>query len=117
MKQVYIVIRLNKYYETKAALTENNFFSLSSKEVLGRGRNGVDFATGEGHDIDQKVDHPFVAKKLIEIFCRDEDVDKLIEVVKSVNQTGNPGDGKIFVIDVEDGTRIRTGESGVNAIM
>ena len=54
---------------------------------------------------------------MLEIFCRDEDVDKLIEVVKSVNQTGNPGDGKIFVIDVEDGTRIRTGESGVNAIM
>ncbi len=117
MKQVYIVIRLNKYYETKAALTENNFFSLSSKEVLGRGRNGVDFATGEGQGINQKIDHPFVAKKMLEIFCRDEDVDKLIEVVKSVNQTGNPGDGKIFVIDVEDGIRIRTGESGINAIM
>ena len=117
MKQVYIIIRLNKFYKTKDALAKNNFFSLSSKEVLGRGRNGVDFATGEGDDIDNNTDHPFVAKKMIEIFCRDEDLDELIEVIKSVNQTGHPGDGKIFVIDVEDGLRIRTGESGINAIM
>ena len=117
MKQVYIVIRLNKYYKTKDALAEHNFFSLSSKEVLGRGRNGVDFISAEGSEAGSKIDHPFVAKRLIEIFCRDEDLYDLIEVVKSVNQTGNPGDGKIFVIDVEDGIRIRTGETGVNAIM
>jgi Nitrogen regulatory protein PII len=54
---------------------------------------------------------------LIEIFCRDEDVEKLINIVKRVNQTGNSGDGKIFVINVEDGTRIRTGESGINSLM
>lgn len=117
MKQVYIIIRPNKYFKTKDALVENNFFALSTKEVLGRGKNGVDYVTSNGDKLSKHDEHPFVAKKLLEIFCRDEDVDKLIEIVKSVNQTGNAGDGKIFVIDVEDGTRIRTGENGVNALM
>ncbi len=43
MKQVYIILRPNRYYETKDALIENNFFSLSSKDVLGRGKSSVDY--------------------------------------------------------------------------
>lgn len=117
MKQVYIIIRPNKYYKTKDALVASNFFSLSSKEVIGRGKNSVDYSTNDGFKLSRQEEHPFVAKKLIEIFCRDEDIEKLIDIVKGVNQTGNSGDGKIFVIDVEDGTRIRTGENGVNSLM
>ncbi|AND85348.1 P-II family nitrogen regulator [Clostridium tyrobutyricum] len=117
MKQVYIILRPNRYYETKDALIENNFFSLSSKDVLGRGKSSVDYVAKNGSELPQYSKHSFVAKKLIEIFCRDEDVEKLINIVKRVNQTGNSGDGKIFVINVEDGTRIRTGESGINSLM
>lgn len=117
MKQVYIIIRPNKYYKTKNTLVENNFFALSTKEVIGRGANSVDYVTKDGAELESHDKHPFVAKKLIEIFCRDEDVEKLIDIVKSVNQTGNSGDGKIFITDVEDVTRIRTGENGTNALM
>ncbi|MBV4432277.1 P-II family nitrogen regulator [Clostridium tyrobutyricum] len=117
MKQVYIILRPNRYYETKKALIKNNFFSLSSKEVLGRGKSSVDYVTKDGAKLSKYNKRPFVAKKLMEIFCRDEDVENLIDIVKSVNQTGNAGDGKIFVINVEDSTRIRTGESGINSLM
>jgi len=114
MKQVYIILRPNRYYKTKEALVKNNFFSLSSKDVLGRGKSGVDYVTKDGDKVSKQF---FVAKKMMEIFCRDEDVEALIQIVKDINQTGNSGDGKIFVIDVEDGTRIRTGENGVNSLM
>lgn len=117
MKEVFIIVRPDKFYKTKDVLSENNFFALSSKEVLGRGRNGVDFKAVDGSDSSTKAEHPLVAKKMIEIVCRDEDLDQLVKVVLDANQTGHPGDGKIFVIDVEDCIRIRTSEEGVNAIM
>lgn len=117
MKEVIAVIRRNKYYETKDALIDNHFYSLSAVDVLGRGKNGVDYITGSNEAVESKESHPFVAKKLLEVFCRDEDLERLLDTIKSVNQTNNPGDGKIFVIDIEDGIRIRTSESGVNAIM
>ncbi|MCH3964856.1 MAG: P-II family nitrogen regulator [Clostridium sp.] len=117
MKLVYIILRPNRYYKTKEALVKNNFFSLSSKDVLGRGKSSVDYVTKNGDKLLKYNKRPFVSKKMMEIFCRDEDVDTLIDIVKSINQTGNSGDGKIFVVDVEDGTRIRTGESGVNSLM
>lgn len=117
MKQVYIIIRPNKYYETKDVLAKNNFFSLSSKEVLGRGKGNVEYVTNDENKLSKHDKNIFVAKKLIEIFCRDEEIKQLIDIVKSVNQTGNAGDGKIFVIDVEDGIRIRTNEKGINSLM
>ena len=117
MKEVIAVIRRNKYYKTKEALIENHFYSLSAIDVLGRGKNGVHYHTGNDDPIDLKDQHPFVAKKLLEIYCRDEDVDDLIDTIIKANQTKNPGDGKIFVTDIEESIRIRTGETGNNAIM
>lgn len=117
MKQVFIIIRPNMYYKTKDALVKNSFHSMSVKEVLGRGKEGAKFTTGSGDEIICNDTHPFVAKKMIEIFCRDEDLNQLIEVVKQVNQTGHSGDGKIFVLEAEDIVRIRTEEKGVNALM
>lgn len=121
MKEVYIIIRPNKYQETKAALIENNFHSMSVKDILGRGKKSVQFSAGDGSQEcvgeGSEVNHPFIPKKMVEIFCRDEDLDLLIETVSKVNKSGNSGDGKIIVIDVEDGIRIRTGEKNINAIM
>ncbi|GHV11744.1 nitrogen fixation nifHD region glnB 2 [Clostridia bacterium] len=118
MKQVLIFIRPNMYFKTKDALTVGNFNSMSVKEVLGRGKKGANFdMTGNGKEVTSENDNPFVAKKMIEIFCRDEDVDCLIKIVLSINRTGTAGDGKIFVIPAENGIRIRTAESGVNSIV
>ena len=119
MKQIIITIRPSKYYELKDALSSEGFNSMSIKEVLGRGRNPVTFeanATGSGNAM-ASYDHPMVAKKLIEIYARDEDCEKIIDIAKSTASTGTPGDGKIFILPVESVTRMRTGEKDVNAIM
>lgn len=115
MKQVLIIIRPNMYFETREALVKNNFQAMSEKDALGRGKSSVDYVAGTGEEVDTY--YPFLAKKMIEIYCREEDLERLIETVKSVNQTGSSGDGKIFVLPVEDSIRIRTGEKGINAIM
>lgn len=115
MKQVLIIIRPNMYFKTREALVESNFQAMSEKDVLGRGKQGADYITGTGEEL--HTNYPFLAKKMIEIYCRDEDVDRLIETVKKVNQTGCSGDGKIFVLPTEDVIRIRTAEKGINAIM
>ncbi len=119
MKQLIITIRPSKYYELKSALTEKGFNSMSVKDVLGRGKSPVVFeanATGSGTNIAQ-YKHPMIAKKMIEIFARAEDCDEIIETVKEVAGTGTSGDGKIFVIPIDNVLRIRTGEKDINAIM
>ncbi len=119
MKQLIITIRPSKYYELKDALIEKGFNSMSIKDVLGRGKNPVTFeanATGSGTAL-AEYKHPMIAKKMIEIFARDEDCDEIIETVQSIAHTGNHGDGKIFVVPLESSLRIRTGEKDVNAIM
>lgn len=119
MKQMIITIRPSKYYELKDALIKEGFNSMSIKEVLGRGRNPITFeanATGSGNAM-ASYEHPLVAKKMLEIYTRDEDCDKIADIVLSVASTGTPGDGKIFIVPVETVTRIRTGEKDVNAIM
>ncbi|MDO4299803.1 MAG: P-II family nitrogen regulator [Clostridia bacterium] len=119
MKQLIITIRPSKYYELKDKLLSEGFNSMSTKEVLGRGKSPVVFeanATGSG-TVMASYNHPMVAKKMIEIYSRDEDCEKIIEIVKSVSSTGTSGDGKIFVLPVEQALRVRTGEKDVNAIM
>lgn len=117
MKQVFVIIRPRMYYKTKDALVENGFYSMIVKDVVGRGKKPANFILGNGEKVTTDISHPFVAKKMIEIFCRDEDLDNLVETIKSANKTNNVGDGKIFVIDIDDGIRIRTGESGNNALV
>jgi len=119
MKDVIIIIRPNKYYETKKALTENRFFSMSTKKVLGKGKNGVLF---EPQYPDSQADEYIhndilVAKRIIDIIVKDEDVDRLIKIVLKINSNGISGDGKIFVLPVEQCIRIHTGEKGEDAII
>ena len=115
MKQVLIIIRPNMYFKTREALVENNFQAMSEKDVLGRGKQSGEYIAGTGEEVHSE--YPFLAKKMIEIYCRDEDLERLIETVEKINQTGSSGDGKIFVLPTEDVIRIRTGEEGINAIM
>jgi nitrogen regulatory protein PII len=119
MKQLIIVVRPSKIYEIKEALSKEGFNSMSIKDVLGRGKSPVVFeanATGSGTAM-ESCKQPMVAKKMIEIFTRDENCDKIINIVKTISSTNSPGDGKIFVLPVENVLRIRTGEKDVDAIM
>lgn len=119
MKELIMMIRPEKYFPTKQILSDNRFFAMSSKEVLGRGRHAVQFtpAKDDGGHYDKTYEDSLVAKKMIDIVVRDEDVDKVIDLVLKSNQGHKEGDGKIFVLPVENSIRIHTNETGDDALI
>lgn len=114
MKEVVIILRPKMYFKTKKALVDAGFHSLTVKEVIGRGKKPVQY---EMDDPDSEIKHRVVAKKMIEMYVRDEDVQRLIDTVVEVNKTNMAGDGKIFVLPAKNAIRIRTFEQGNDAIM
>jgi nitrogen regulatory protein PII len=117
MRLAMIIIRDSMYYETSHALTEAGFNALSYSEVVGRGKQRVDFTMADS-ELHQSGDvNELVSKVLIEVIVRDEDENAIIDTVLKVNRKNNSGDGKIFILPVEEALRIRTGEHGENALM
>lgn len=119
MKQVIIILRPNCYFKTKQALSDNRFFAMSTKEVIGRGKAHVNFTAGadETTAADKVYENALVAKKMIEMIVPDEAVAALTKIVLDVNSHGTEGDGKIFVLPVEESIRIHTGETGEDALI
>lgn len=112
MKKIEAIIRTEKLTEIKNALAVAGFIGLTTFEVKGRGKQkGVvlTYRTSE-----YRVD--LLSKTKIELVIDDTDVEKAINIICEVGKTGNIGDGKIFVLPVEDVIRIRTGERGKSAI-
>ena len=123
MKEVLAVIRMNKMNETKRALADIDVPSMTARKVVGRGKGKVDFlllkGAQEGFDeaINQLGPGPkLIPKRLLTIVVPDEQVSKVVKTIIKVNQTGNPGDGKIIVMPVCDAARVRTGEVGDEAL-
>jgi len=108
MKKIEAYIRPIKLDEVKAALMEAGVKGMSVSEVRGFGRQKGHTELYRGSEY--RVD--FIPKSKIELVVRDDQVEKVIEVISKVAHTGQIGDGKIFVCPVEDAVRIRTGESG-----
>src|SRR5210317_909952 len=106
MKEVMAVIRMNKINDTKRALNEAGITSFSATgRVLGRGKGVVDFrllhgaAEGYQEAISQLGEGPrLVPKRLITVVVSDNWVERTVEAIIKTNQTGNSGDGKIFVL-------------------
>ncbi len=125
MKEIIAVIRMKKMNETKQALIDAGISSFTALgRVLGRGKGQVHFdilqGAEEGHPeaIEQLGGPPrLVAKRLIAIVVPDEMKETAIETIIKTNQTGKPGDGKIFVTDITDSIRVRTGETGDTALV
>jgi len=117
VKQVVAVIRPGKYFATKTLLAERGFMSMSAYNVLGHGRKRMGFSPAIGNADNAYDGASFFAKKWVEIYVRDEDKDKLIQTIFEANGTGNAGDGMIFVLPAADAVRLRTGETGDNALM
>jgi len=112
MKKIEAIIRSEKLSDVKDALAEKGFPGLTAYEVKGRGRQkglALSYRTSE-----YRVD--MLPKMKIELVVKQEDVDKVIETILSVAKTGSIGDGKIFVLPVDDVVRVRTGERGKDAI-
>ena len=117
MKNVIALIRPKKYFATKALLAERGFMSMSVYNVLGHGRKRMGFSPAIGNAENTYDGASFYAKKWIEIYVRDEDKDHLIQTIFEANGTGHAGDGMVFVLPVADAVRLRTGETGENALM
>lgn len=128
MKEVTAIIRMNMINATKDALLKSKFPSFTCRKVVGRGKNKVRFLMVDDESIENKAVedkkfvedisemHRLIPKRMLTILVKDKDVQELVELIIDVNRTSNPGDGKIFVSDVTDVYRIRTGEEGEEAI-
>ncbi|MBZ2166004.1 P-II family nitrogen regulator [Methanobacterium spitsbergense] len=112
MKEITAIIRPDKLEVVKAALQEIQCNGITVTEVKGRGRQlGI---TESYRGRDYKVD--LLPKTRLEIIVNDEDLEKVIDAIVKTAQTGDIGDGKIFVSAVEEVVRIRTGERGEKAV-
>jgi nitrogen regulatory protein PII 2 len=119
MKEVMAVIRMNKMNQTKKMLVESGISSMHARECLGRGKGLVDLDILKGAEqgYEEAIaqlgnTQRLIPKRMISVVVPDKLVGKTVSAIISVNKTGKPGDGKIFVLPVYDTVRIRTGESG-----
>ncbi len=125
MKEITAVIRMRKMNETKQALIDAGISSFTAMgRVLGRGKGQVHFdilqGAEKGHPeaIEQLGGPPrLVSKRYITIIVPDEMKQAAVDTIIKANQTGKPGDGKIFVSNVLDSVRVRTGETGQDALV
>ncbi len=108
MKKIEAYIRPFKLDDVKAALMKINIRGMSVSEVkgFGRQRGHTEIYRGSEYTVD------FVPKSKIELIIRDEELEDAIQAIMEGAATGRVGDGKIFVSDVIDAIKIRTGESG-----
>ncbi len=108
MKKIEAYIRPFKLDEVKDALTKIGVKGMSVSEVkgFGRQRGHKEMYRGSEYTVD------FLPKIKIEIVLRDDDLEAAIDAIMESAATGKLGDGKIFVYDVLDAIKIRTGESG-----
>ena len=108
MKKIEAYIRPFKLDEVKEALTKVGIKGMSVTEVkgFGRQRGHKEIYRGSEYTVD------FLPKIKLEIVVRDEDLESAVSAVMESAATGKLGDGKIFIYDVIDAIKIRTGESG-----
>lgn len=112
MKLVEAIIKPFKLDEVKDALNDIGIEGITVSEVKGFGRQKghTELYRGAEYVVD------FIPKIKIELAIADELVAKVIDVIATAAKTGRIGDGKIFVLPIEEAIRIRTGEKGNDAI-
>ena len=112
MKQITAIVKPFKLEEVRESLAECGVTGLTVTEVKGFGRQKghTELYRGAEYVVD------FLPKVKIEVVLGDDMVEKAVEAIRRAAQTGRIGDGKIFVSNVEEAIRIRTGESGLDAI-
>ncbi|MCT4588586.1 MAG: P-II family nitrogen regulator [Carboxylicivirga sp.] len=107
MKKIEAIIRLSRFESVKKALEEQDITFFSYWDVRGTG------TAREGHLYRGTIyDTSIIERRILSIIVRDENMNKTIEAIINAAKTGEIGDGRIFVSDVADTFRIRTGESG-----
>jgi nitrogen regulatory protein P-II 1 len=112
MKKIEAIIRHYKLEDVKNALTEQGVMGMTVTEVRGFGRQKghVEMYRGTEYAVD------FVPKVKVEVAVSDDELQKTLSTIMRAAQTGQIGDGKIFVSDLVNALRIRTGETGDEAV-
>ncbi|MBO6636829.1 MAG: P-II family nitrogen regulator [Roseitalea sp.] len=112
MKKIEAIIKPFKLDEVKEALQEVGLQGITVTEAKGFGRQKghTELYRGAEYVVD------FLPKVKIEIVVSDETVDSAMDAIRNAAQTGRIGDGKIFVSPIEEVVRIRTGETGADAV-
>lgn len=122
MKEIIAVVRLNKVNQTKLALAEAGFPAFTCRKCLGRGKKLIDLdgvlnELLEGGAIPQNSigeqlteTTRLIPKRFFTIMVANEEAEKVVNVIMDTNHTGNPGDGKIFILPVAESYNVRSGE-------
>lgn len=112
MKKIEAIIRPFRIDDVREALGELGVKGMTLTEVKGYGRQKghTELYRGSEYQID------FLPKIKLEVVVPDKLADKVVDTIMNAAKTGQVGDGKIFVYDVEDVVRVRTGESGEDAL-
>lgn len=126
MKEVMAIVRQNKVNITKDALAEVGVPAFTCRRVLGRGKKLIDMnllqsivETGElptspvGEYISETS--RLISKRVFTLIVEDTEVEKVVEAIMEANSSGNPGDGKIFVLPIYENYQIRNGASTIDA--
>ena len=120
MKEVMAFIRQNKVNRTKEALAEAGFPSFACRKCLGRGKKSVDLTLVRSLIEDGEIplsqsaeslteSSRLIPKRFFTLIVDDTAVQKVVKTIIDANSTGNPGDGKIFVIPILESYRVRDG--------
>ncbi|MBC5787023.1 MULTISPECIES: P-II family nitrogen regulator [Clostridiaceae] len=113
MKKIEAIVRQEKYIDLQEALNEIDVHGITVYQVMGCGHQKGYTNVVRGN----KVEINMLPKVKFEIVVSTEEwVKKTVDVIQKVAYTGNVGDGKIFIYDLDDVIRIRTGEHGIDAI-
>jgi nitrogen regulatory protein PII 2 len=114
---------MNKINQTKKALIAAGISSMHARDCMGRGKGLVDIQLLKGAELGYEEaisqlgnSQRLIPKRMISVVVPDALTDKTVSVIIAANQTGKSGDGKIFVMPVLDAVRVRTGESGNDAL-
>ena len=112
MKKIEAIIREEKLNDVKQALEEKSYWGMTVSQVSGRGKQkGISLQWRAG---EYRVD--LLPKIKIELVVLEEDVPSVLDAIVANARTGETGDGKIFVLPVENVVRVRTGDRNENAI-
>ena len=121
MKEIMAIIRPKMVTKTKEVWMFLGFPAMNAVRVMGRGKqkailNEVKLEIDETNLSEADGTMRYIPKRMLSLVVPDEDVSLVVEAIMKINHTGQIGDGKIFVSPIDDALRVRTMETGDNAI-
>ena len=112
LSKIEIITGMSKLPQLKKKLTAIGVRGITVMQVLGC---GVEKGTRE-YEVDENYEMELLPKQQISVVVKKDQVDKIVDVIKHELYTGHIGDGKIFIYDIDNVIRVRTGDEGVDAL-